>query len=67
MRQMTSSELYVRLLRYVMPYWRVFALALLGMVIVALTEPALPALLQLPLQLTMMTTTSSRRTMATAE
>jgi len=46
MRQMTSSELYVRLLRFVMPYWRVFALALLGMVIVALTEPALPALLQ---------------------
>jgi hypothetical protein len=37
MRQMTSSELYVRLLRFVMPYWRVFALALLGMVIVALT------------------------------
>ena len=46
MRNMTSSELYVRLLRYVMPYWRVFAMALLGMVIVALTEPALPALLQ---------------------
>ena len=43
---MTSSELYLRLLRYVAPYWRVFALALLGMVIVALTEPALPALLQ---------------------
>ncbi len=46
MRQMTSSELYLRLLRYVMPYWRVFSLALLGMVLVALTEPALPALLQ---------------------
>ena len=43
---MTSSELYLRLLRYVMPYWRIFAIALLGMVIVALTEPALPALLQ---------------------
>ena len=43
---MTSSELYVRLLRYVTPYWRIFAIALLGMVIVALTEPALPALLQ---------------------
>jgi ATP-binding cassette, subfamily B, bacterial MsbA len=46
MRQMTSTELYLRLLQYVKPYWRVFALALLGMVIVALTEPALPALLQ---------------------
>ncbi len=43
---MTSTELYVRLLRYVAPYWRIFAIALLGMVIVALTEPALPALLQ---------------------
>ncbi len=43
---MTSSELYLRLLRYVMPYWRIFAIALLGMVVVALTEPALPALLQ---------------------
>ena len=46
MPQMTSSQLYLRLLRYVAPYWRVFALALLGMVVVALTEPALPALLQ---------------------
>ena len=46
MRQMTSTELYLRLLQYVKPYWRVFALALLGMVIVALTEPALPALLK---------------------
>jgi len=43
---MTSRQLYARLLRYVLPYWRVFALALLGMVITALTEPAMPALLQ---------------------
>ena len=46
MRQMSSAELYLRLLQYVKPYWRVFAVSLLGMVIVALTEPALPALLQ---------------------
>ena len=46
MRQMSSADLYLRLLQYVKPYWRVFALSLLGMVIVALTEPALPALLQ---------------------
>ena len=46
MRQMTSTELYLRLLKYVTPYWRTFALALLGMVIVALTEPALPALMK---------------------
>ena len=43
---MTSTELYLRLLKYVAPYWRVFALSLLGMVIVALTEPALPALMK---------------------
>ena len=43
---MTSTELYLRLLHYVAPYWRVFALSLVGMVIVALTEPALPALMK---------------------
>jgi ATP-binding cassette, subfamily B, bacterial MsbA len=42
----TSGQLYLRLLRFVTPYWRVFALALLGMMIVAATEPALPALLK---------------------
>ncbi len=46
MRPMTSAELYLRLLKYVAPYWRVFALSLFGMVIVALTEPALPALMK---------------------
>ena len=43
---MSSAELYLRLLHYVAPYWRVFALSLAGMVIVALTEPALPALMK---------------------
>jgi subfamily B ATP-binding cassette protein MsbA len=46
MGRMTSSGLYLRLLQYVKPYWRVFALALVGMVIVALTEVSLPALLK---------------------
>jgi len=46
MRTMTSTELYLRLLRYVAPYWRVFALGILGMTIVAATEPALPALMK---------------------
>ena len=46
MRTMTSTELYLRLLRYVAPYWRVFALGCLGMAIVAATEPALPALMK---------------------
>ena len=43
---MTSTELYLRLLSHVRPHWRVFALGCLGMVIVAATEPALPALMQ---------------------
>ncbi|MBX9811317.1 MAG: lipid A export permease/ATP-binding protein MsbA [Burkholderiales bacterium] len=43
---MTSTGLYLRLLKYVAPYRRVFALALAGMMIVAATEPALPALLK---------------------
>jgi len=46
MQHMTSTGLYLRLLHYVKPYWRVFALSVLGMVIVAITEPALPALMK---------------------
>ncbi|MDP2239853.1 MAG: lipid A export permease/ATP-binding protein MsbA [Burkholderiales bacterium] len=41
---MTSTELYLRLLKYVAPYRRVFALALAAMMVVAATEPALPAI-----------------------
>ena len=39
-----SYRLYVRLLGYVRPYWRQFAASLFGMVVVAATEPAIPAL-----------------------
>ncbi|MGH8731965.1 MAG: lipid A export permease/ATP-binding protein MsbA, partial [Burkholderiales bacterium] len=39
---MTSIQLYFRLLRYVKPYWGVFALSILGMLISAATEVALP-------------------------
>ena len=46
MQHMTSAELYLRLLKYVAPYWRIFALALVGMVMVGLTEVALPALMK---------------------
>jgi ATP-binding cassette, subfamily B, bacterial MsbA len=42
----SSLQLYVRLLRFVRPYRGVFALSLVGMMIVAATEPALPALLK---------------------
>ncbi len=43
---MTSAQLYLRLLRYVRPHWRVFAISILGMVVGAATEPLLPALLK---------------------
>ncbi|HXF17804.1 MAG TPA: lipid A export permease/ATP-binding protein MsbA [Burkholderiales bacterium] len=42
MQEMTGTELYFRLLRYVKPYWGVFALSILGMLITAATEVALP-------------------------
>ena len=42
----TSFQLYKRLLGYVVPYWRRFALAVLAMMGLALTEPAIPALLK---------------------
>jgi subfamily B ATP-binding cassette protein MsbA len=43
---MTNTALYLRLLSYVRPYRRVFALGILGMMVVAATEPALPALMK---------------------
>jgi len=43
---MTSSQLYLRLLRYVRPYWQAFSVSILGMVVAAATEPLLPALLK---------------------
>ncbi|MDD2700391.1 MAG: lipid A export permease/ATP-binding protein MsbA [Sideroxydans sp.] len=45
-RQMTSGQLYLRLLRYVRPHWRAFAISILGMAVAAATEPLLPALLK---------------------
>ena len=45
-RTISSSELYRRLLRHVAPYRGVFAVAILGAIIVALTEPALPAIMK---------------------
>lgn len=42
----TSPQLYLRLLGYVKPYWRTFAISILGMAITASTEPLLPALLK---------------------
>ena len=41
-----SLQLYLRLLRYVKPYWAPFAVSIAGMVLTAVTEPAFPALLK---------------------
>ena len=46
MRDTTSRDLYQRLLSYVRPYWKVFGLAVLGMILTAATEPLFPALMK---------------------
>ena len=43
---MSSTRLYLRLLGYVRPYRRMFAVSILGILIVAATEVALPAAAQ---------------------
>jgi subfamily B ATP-binding cassette protein MsbA len=43
---MNNGQLYLRLLSHVRPYWRRFAVSLLGMIVLALTEPAMPALIK---------------------
>ncbi|MCG7863285.1 MAG: lipid A export permease/ATP-binding protein MsbA [Candidatus Thiodiazotropha endolucinida] len=43
---MTGRELYLRLLKRVHPYWRQFSGALAAMVVLALTEPAIPWLMK---------------------
>lgn len=42
----SSRALYTRLLGYLRPYWKVFALAVLGMVCTAATEPVFPAIMK---------------------
>ena len=41
-----SKAIYLRLLRHVVPYWRVFALGTVMMIVLGLTEPVLPAILE---------------------
>lgn len=43
---MTNSQLYLRLLSYVKPYWRIFLISIIATAITAATEPLLPALLK---------------------
>ena len=44
--RMDSKTIYLRLLGHVKPYWRMFAASIFCTIVVAATEPALPALLQ---------------------
>ncbi len=44
--QASSRQLYLRLLGYVRPYWRVFAVSIFTMALAAATEPVLPALMK---------------------
>lgn len=42
----SNRTLYLRLLGYVRPYWKAFALAVVGMVATAATEPVFPAIMK---------------------
>jgi ATP-binding cassette, subfamily B, bacterial MsbA len=42
----SSFQLYLRLLSYVKPYWRVFAASVVALVMVAITQPAFAALVK---------------------
>jgi subfamily B ATP-binding cassette protein MsbA len=44
--QLSSMQLYLRLLGYVKPYWRVYAVSIAAMVVFSATEPAMPALVK---------------------
>ncbi|HEY5700540.1 MAG TPA: lipid A export permease/ATP-binding protein MsbA [Gammaproteobacteria bacterium] len=43
---LNGKRIYLRLLHHALPYWRVFLVAILSMVVLAITEPAIPALLK---------------------
>ena len=43
---LTSRQLYLRLMGYVRPYWKVFACGIAGMVAMAATEPLFPAMMK---------------------
>jgi len=42
----SNRALYLRLLTYVRPYWKVFAIAVVGMIGTAATEPVFPAIMK---------------------
>ena len=45
-KRVKDIDLYLRLLRYVQPYWRTFLISIIAMVILAATEPAIAALIK---------------------
>jgi subfamily B ATP-binding cassette protein MsbA len=45
-RKATSRELYLRLLTYVRPHWRMFAVSICAMIVVAASDPVFPALMK---------------------
>ncbi|HTQ75007.1 MAG TPA: lipid A export permease/ATP-binding protein MsbA [Burkholderiales bacterium] len=49
----SSRALYLRLMGYVRPYWRVFAVSVATMALAAATEPVLPALMKPLLDVTL--------------
>lgn len=42
----SNRQLYLRLLTYVKPYWKPFALAVVGLIGIAATEPAFPFIMK---------------------
>ena len=41
-----DARLYKRLLLYVKPYWRTFLIAIVSMLVLAISDPAIPALIK---------------------
>ncbi len=41
-----DARLYERLLQYVLPYWRTFLIAIVSMLVLAISDPAIPALIR---------------------
>jgi len=41
-----DARLYKRLLLYVLPYWRVFMISIVSMLVLAVSDPAIPALIK---------------------
>ena len=45
-KSMTNSQVYKRLMRFVLPYWRMFVVSAIGFAIYATTEPAVVMIIQ---------------------